>query len=396
MLAGNRLEEFRLISGVLLLIVVSGLIGCGKQPTKAVTQSDSKTLEEQDSGKIAVPNGTPEELISFINELSQKKPNITTQEEFDAYKADVEHALIVACNRILAQDADDASLGKAVRIRLNMALREALNLEPPKGTENPAAVEALKLINRLREDKRQVVSSLANEYLLAGRIVNLPSLSDQERRTLVDDAIQRLVDSKASVQPLQDVGLLVELLIKENSMEEATLISRRLDQAVVGLGGQARSMATRVRGMVNRANLTGSKLEIEGKKLDGTELDWESYRGKVVLVDFWATWCGPCLQSLPHVQSLYDQYHSKGFEVIGISLDHDRRTLEKFLERRELPWPQLFQDPDPNSGSPMHPMATKYGISAIPAAFLVDQKGNVVSAKALGPDLEKMIQKLLK
>ena len=396
MLVGNGLEEYRSISGLLLLLVVSGLTGCGQQPTKSVSQSSSKTSESQASGSIAVPNGTPEELISFINELSQKKPKITTQEEFDAYKTDVEQALVVACDRILAQDADDASLGKAVRIRLNLALRDAVNHESTKGTENPSAVAALKLINRLREDKRQVVSSLANDYLLAGRIVNLPTLSDEERRSLGDDAIQRVVDTKASVQPLQDIGLLAEQLIKENSIEEASLISQRLDQAVVGLGGQARSMSVRVRGMVNRANLPGSKLEIEGKKLDGTDLDWESYRGKVVLVDFWATWCGPCIQSLPHVQSLYDQYHSKGFEVIGISLDHERRILEKFLERRELPWPQLFQDPDPSSGSQMHPMAVKYGISAIPAAFLVDQNGVVVSAEALGPNLDKMIQKLLK
>lgn len=394
MLVRFRVEEFRFLGCACVLACLLGLTGCGQQATSRTTSAGSKTSASK--GNIVVPDGTPEQLLAFISELHQKKPKIKSQAEFDAYKSDTELAIDEACDRIIAQDADDASLGKAVRIRLNMAVRKALDHETEKGIENPSAAEALKLINRLSEDKRHVVAAIAKDYLPAGRIVNLPTLSDAERRQLVEDVIQKVVETKDSIQPLQDVGLLVELLIKEQSVEEAKLISQRLDQAVVGLGGQARSISLRVRGMVNRANLPGSKLELEGKKLDGTDFDWESYRGKVVLVDFWATWCGPCVQSLPHVKAIYDQYHDKGFEVVGISLDYERRSLEKFLERRDYPWTQLFQDPDPQKGSNMHPMAIRYGISGIPAAFLVDQNGIVVSAEAFGADLDKLIQKLLK
>ena len=97
-------------------------------------------------------------------------------------------------------------------------------------------------------------------------------------------------------------------------------------------------------GINRRLNLPGNKLELSGKFLDGTELDWDAYRGKVVLVDYWATWCGPCRAEVPNVLENYLKYHDKGFDVIGISLDDKRSDAEDYVKQTNIPWPSLFHE----------------------------------------------------
>ena len=141
----------------------------------------------------------------------------------------------------------------------------------------------------------------------------------------------------------------------------------------------ARKAGAKLLGAARRRELVGKPLEISGTQVDGGHFDWTRYRGKVVLVDFWATWCGPCLAELPNLQKNYQAYHGKRFEVVGISMDDDRQALETFLEKEKLPWVTLH-----DGGWDDSPLATNYGIMGLPTIFLVDKAGKVIGTDIKG------------
>jgi peroxiredoxin len=127
------------------------------------------------------------------------------------------------------------------------------------------------------------------------------------------------------------------------------------------------------------------------KDLQDKELSIAKYKGKVILVDFWATWCPPCVASVPEIQKAYNKYHDKGFEVVGISLDEEKDALEKFVKQRKLPWPQHF-DGKRFDG----PLALKYGINVAPTTYLIGRDGKILKRVTQKDDLDKEIENALK
>ena len=138
------------------------------------------------------------------------------------------------------------------------------------------------------------------------------------------------------------------------------------------------------------AALENQPLVIQGKNLDGRAFSSSEYRGKVVLVDFWATWCGPCKAELPRIKEVYRQNHDKGFEIIGVSCDTDGDKLKEFLQADPaMSWVQLYEP-----GAKLNPLAVQYGIDIIPRMILIDRNGvcRTVEARA---NLEQLLPTLL-
>ena len=128
------------------------------------------------------------------------------------------------------------------------------------------------------------------------------------------------------------------------------------------------------------------------KDMNGQPLSIANYKGKVVLLDFWATWCGPCLAELPNVVEAYKKYHDRGFEIIGISLDraNAREKLVEFTKNREMPWAQYYDGQYWDNK-----LSTRYGIHSIPATFLLDGEGRVIARNLRGAALAAELEKRL-
>ncbi len=124
--------------------------------------------------------------------------------------------------------------------------------------------------------------------------------------------------------------------------------------------------------------------------LNGKPLSISGLKGKVVLVDFWATWCGPCITELPHVKKAYEKYSKDGFEIVGVSLDQDKDTLTKFLAKEKMTWPQFF-----DGKGWQNKVSTSYGINSIPATFLLDKDGKILAKGLRGDALEAAVAKAL-
>jgi thiol-disulfide isomerase/thioredoxin len=158
--------------------------------------------------------------------------------------------------------------------------------------------------------------------------------------------------------------------------------------------GEIAARGLKLQGAARRLGLVGKPMPLEGTTLDGRPLRWTDYRGKVVLVNFWATWCPYCRKEMPNIRANYDRYHDRGFEVIGYSNDEDREALEAYLRENKIPWENLLST-DPQATGRNSPMSVRYGILSIPTSILVGKDGKVVSLQARGSELGKLLEKLL-
>ena len=133
----------------------------------------------------------------------------------------------------------------------------------------------------------------------------------------------------------------------------------------------------------------------EAPKPDGTIVSLEELKGKVTIIDFWAAWCGPCRRENPNIVKIYNEYHDKGLEIIGVSLDGNSRQSNPkkawldAIEKDKLAWTQVshlkyFNDP----------VARLYDVNAIPATYILDKDGKIVAKNLRGRQLESKIQQL--
>jgi thiol-disulfide isomerase/thioredoxin len=124
--------------------------------------------------------------------------------------------------------------------------------------------------------------------------------------------------------------------------------------------------------------------------LMGNPLSLSAYRGKITMVDFWATWCGPCRGELPNVIATYRKYHDLGFEIIGVSLDQDRDALTSFIDANGMTWAQYF-----DGQGWQNKLSSKYQVTSIPMDYLLDRHGIIVGKELRGSALGAAVESAL-
>ncbi len=130
--------------------------------------------------------------------------------------------------------------------------------------------------------------------------------------------------------------------------------------------------------------------DFELRTTDGRQVSLGSLRGQVVLLDFWATWCPPCVREMPNMKRLYARYHSAGVQVLGLSLDRDEDDLEEFVGENDIPWPQVLLE-----GEMRERVTDAYGVNAIPRIILIDRRGVVRAENLRGERTEAAVRALL-
>ena len=154
----------------------------------------------------------------------------------------------------------------------------------------------------------------------------------------------------------------------------------KLAEAAKGIVAQREKMAS----------LKTKPLDLQFTAADGAEVDLAKLRGKVVLVDFWASWCGPCIVEMPNVVAAYKKLHEKGFEIVGISLDQDKGKMEAAMKKHGMTWAQYF-----DGKGWQNKISSGFGIESIPAVWLLDKKGMLRETELRGAALAANVEKLL-
>jgi thiol-disulfide isomerase/thioredoxin len=348
----------------------------GKPAAEKSDKRDAGKTDQPDAEKPAekadpfvVPDGKPEELVEYIKGLTKAPPP-----DAEALKK-TRQCILQAAEKILAGKPNDQDREFGVQAKMNM-------LDTPEQVADFAAA--------LKKDGHEKLARLVRGFLLQGQLRKSITAGAEQMKKPIEEATKFLEEAppQASDISLALMAGRMSEMSGDNELAAKTygslskIFAASEDKRIAEFGKT-------LEGVVRRLTLLGNKMTVEGKIVGGEALDWPKYLGKVVLIDFWATWCGPCVAEIPNMTKCYELYRDKGFEIVGLSCDRNLDDLEKFLKEKKIPWTIVYGENGPS------PTVAYYGIMGIPTMILVGKDGNVVSLGARGPQLRKELEKLL-
>lgn len=244
-------------------------------------------------------------------------------------------------------------------------------------------------INQIVQQRQQNVQNLEQEYLAARQENNTVRMKELEQEYMnVEKGLREEVKTKlrnmgSSVTAIYGVNY----LNKEEDFPFLDSLATRLKQDIPN----SRYVKDFAQGIDQMRGTTLGQVapEIALPNPEGEVKKLSDLRGKVVMIDFWAAWCGPCRRENPNVVKLYNKYNDKGFEVFGVSLDRSKEDWVKAIEKDNLTWTQVSDLSYFNSEA-----ARTYGIEAIPATILLDREGKIIARNLRGQALEDKLAEI--
>ena len=252
---------------------------------------------------------------------------------------------------------------------------------------HPQAMSLLQLqlkSNDLPEEHRpKITFSIArltkrNAELAARVAVATDEQHERYRRFLGDERVEQMLQADSKLLEEQAIRLFEEI-ISEYPQEVAI--------KDVTMGALAKSAIFEIRNL-----RVGKPIpELAGEDLRGEPFQLSDYRGKVVLLSFWATWCGPCMAEIPHERELVELYQGKPFAVVGVNGDLDREAVQPALEKHDITWRSLWSGPK----GPMGEIPISWHVNSWPTVYVVDHEGIIRGKKLSREEQDKMISELV-
>lgn len=340
------------------LVVFLGFVCFEASPTVAQPASDNSPSANSANSPAGGPASEPAQPASF--------PDLSVPP--DATVAQLE-ALIAQAKGLRPRNPNQYQAMQTAIRDASKALLKLLDASQPTARYQQAELDAIAasvaVMTFYGQDAQQKTLEQVHEFLKKRE-----SLSMQDIQTGILAA--NMLELQPNKQPARDTYQLLDELLKDDEREEI------------------QSLRLNLKASVRRLDLLGSKFELAAKTIDGKSLQIDDYAGKFVIVDFFATWCAPCLTETPHLQAQYEKYKDRGLEVIAISIDSDKAALQEYLEKTKLPWPVVHDEHD----DPLQRLQMKFGISQLPTVLLLNKEGTVVSLEARGAELTRLTQML--
>jgi peroxiredoxin len=168
-------------------------------------------------------------------------------------------------------------------------------------------------------------------------------------------------------------------------------VARQVYSTLLSRFSESPNLRQKIEGDLKRIDKVGRPApSFAAEDIKGRPIRLDAYRGKYVLVDFWATWCAPCVGELPRLQEAHRTYHEAGLEIIGVSLDESKTAVSDFAKVRKLPWPQI------HNASSTADLVEAFAVGSIPATYLIDPEGTIIRLDLRGKVLDQALSRLIK
>ena len=309
-----------------------------------------------------------------------------SREEYTAFMIKQANAALVKIDAFLARHPDGKHAAEARKL-------QAKNLQTAASLGDKESAEKLsKIFAKTASD-----TTLPADERVTARLSKL-KLDAQMDGALDEAAMMKLVaETLTAIQKDFPKSVLIYPEMINVAMSDEGVARKSLAKVVAESPDAPAALKQKAQDILdgkifNATENIGKPVDIKFTAVDGTEVDLAKMKGKVVLVDFWATWCGPCIAELPHIKEAYEKHHAKGFEVIGISFEgaNGQEKLIKFTKDKGMPWPQYYDGKFWGNA-----FGERFNIRGIPAMWLFDKQGNLADVAArddLAGKVAKMIE----